>query len=82
MFVGCSMNYSFTIETEDGKTYECERVVEGKRKLYQTIHVKGIGSRRDSARYGRAQTDAPIETMPFNARIIAVEIVRFGVVDS
>ncbi|HTT82166.1 MAG TPA: hypothetical protein VMF67_01655 [Rhizomicrobium sp.] len=61
----------FQIEYK-GKPYSCTRVVSGSRVLTQEIHVHGIGSKHDSANYGR--NGHPMETMGPIARTIAREI--------
>lgn len=65
--------YQFTVEA-NGRTYNCERVVTGKRVLRQTIDVTGVGSKADSADYGRHAH--PVASMEGIARIIAHEIIR------
>jgi hypothetical protein len=62
---------TFQIEYR-GNTYACERVIRGAQTLTQQIHVIGVGSKHDSARYGR--NGHPIETMAGIARIIVREI--------
>ena len=57
-----------------GKTYQCERVVrETRGTLTQRIVVSGIGSKDDTASYGR--TGHRVESMHATARLIAVEII-------
>lgn len=67
------MTFKFTIAHE-GKTYECERIVEGKRVLHQTVVVVGVGSKEDPASYG--QRGHPVESMAGVACLIADEILR------
>ena len=59
-----------------GETYACERAITGTRVLRQTIFVHGIGSKEDSANYGRG--GHPVSSMTATARLIAHEIVREG----
>jgi hypothetical protein len=59
----------FTIEV-DGKTYKCERVVSGTREYTQVIHVLGVGSEADSARYG------PKHHRPTGMESLAAQIAR------
>lgn len=61
--------YEFTIEVE-GKKYDCERRVLGTREFTQTIHVSGVGSEPDSARYG------PKRHRPEGMESIAKQIAR------
>ncbi len=67
------MTYSFSVQ-HDGRPYECERIVTGKRVLRQTIIVKGVGSKEDSAPYG--QRGHPAVTMEGIARLIAHEVIK------
>jgi hypothetical protein len=66
------MTYSFSVQ-HNGKLYQCEREVTGKRSLQQTITVLGVGSKEDSASYG--QRGHPTVSMESIARIIAHEII-------
>jgi len=59
----------FTIDV-DGKTYKCERVVSGTREYTQVIHVLGVGSEADNARYG------PKRHRPTGMESIATQIAR------
>jgi hypothetical protein len=70
-----TVRYAFTVKAKD-KTYDCERVVTGKRVLRQTIHIKGIGSKLDPASYGPKPKHSSIITMENVARLIAREIIR------
>jgi hypothetical protein len=67
------MIYKFIIE-KTGKSYECERVVTGKGELRQTIHIKGVGSKKDSILYGASKHSAHVMTIAANR--IANEIIR------
>lgn len=64
---------SFKVKHE-GRTYECEREIEGKRRLTQRTRVIGVGAKEDSAVYG--QNERPIVSMESIARVIAHEIIR------
>lgn len=64
---------AFEVE-HNGKTYACQRVITGTITLSQRIYVIGVGSKDDSANYGRR--GHPISTMAGIARIIAGEIIR------
>jgi hypothetical protein len=64
--------YPFFVEYE-GIRYQCKRIVEGKKVLYQTIHVCGIDFEEDGP-YGPNKN--PPETMVSNAKLIAREIIR------
>lgn len=66
------MTHKFSIEHK-GKTYQCERIVAGKRVFRQTIVVIGVGSKDDSADYGPHAH--PTATMESIARLIAHEII-------
>lgn len=68
--MGC---YKFTVQA-NGKTYDCEREVTGKRIFRQQIRVIGVGSKQDSASYGGRYH--PPESMEGIARLIAHEIIR------
>jgi hypothetical protein len=70
--------YSFTLEL-NGRVYRCESRVTGNTLLRQTIHVEGVGSKRDIARYGPPNRHPP-EVMPVIARMIAREILLGGAV--
>ncbi len=63
----------FAIDFE-GQTYPCERILTGKRTLYQTIEVVGIGSTSDSHPYNAHD---PLDRMRMEsvAKIIAGEII-------
>lgn len=64
---------AFTVDHE-GVEYACERLVTGQRVLRQTIHVHRLGSKPDSASYGK--TGHPPSSMESVARMIAYEIIR------
>lgn len=68
-----SRTYDFTIEF-NGKTYNCQREVSGKRDLYQMIYVHKFGYKQDPALYG--VKGHPVETMATTARLIAFEIIQ------
>ncbi len=67
------MTYKFIIERTN-KTYVCERMVTGKGNLRQTIHVEGVGSKKDSVVYGASKHSA--STMIVAAKRIAHEILH------
>jgi hypothetical protein len=69
------MLYAFTVE-DNGQTYECEREVTGKQVFTQTIHVRGVGSKSDSASYSDSRGYHPPISMEGIARLIAFEIIR------
>lgn len=64
--------FKFTIEV-DGKSYDCERVVSGTREFTQVIHVIGVGTEWDGARYGSKRYRP--ESMESIARQIARELI-------
>ena len=64
--------YDFTVDFQ-GKTYQCERTVEGTRVLTQDLHVKGIGDKSDTATYG--QRGHRISSMEGIAKVLAVELI-------
>jgi hypothetical protein len=66
--------HKFTVQL-NGRSYACERHVEGVRALYQSVHVEGLGSKQDSARYGHGKFDSPLVSMEGVARLIAGEII-------
>jgi hypothetical protein len=65
--------YRFEVEVE-GRTYKCERVVDGTRVLTQSIRVEGIGTESDSASYG--SRGHPVASMPGIAELIAERIIK------
>lgn len=67
------MRSKFTVGA-DGKVYQCEREITGKKELRQTIYVIGVGSKADTASYGRRGRSPG--TMESIARLIAHEIIR------
>ena len=64
----------FTVE-HNGKTYNCERELEGKKVFYQTVNVIGIGNKKDGKRYDLSN----IYTAQLAAKIIAKEIIAASV---
>lgn len=60
----------FTIDY-NGKTYNCESEIEGKRVFYQTVNVIGVGYKKDERRYDLSD----IHTAQAVAKILAKEII-------
>jgi hypothetical protein len=64
---------TFAVEV-DGKTYQCERTLTGKKVMSQRIEVAGVGSEDDPDHYG-GMHGSP-ESMAMVARTIARGIIR------